>query len=274
MGKVLENIMNFINENTTLLIIICVFLIFVLIGYLIDNSIKTRKLAKMEALKGNSKEDSVQEVPIQNTIKEEPTPVVETKVEETPVPEVAPVIEEPIKVEEPVLPTVEAVEDEQEDINITPDVNISDELEPKASVDENTVEVPIVPVELPSVTEISTPEEPKANEFVIDPKINELLSRDFTKDNVTNTEPIKPIEKEVPVTETKPKYSNSKSLAEILKNSSKKETTSSKEQDLMSTVDFQHELDRLLADLNKSDDDIDNSKDSTLDETTDFSNMF
>ena len=44
MNKVLESVMNFINENTTLLIFICIFLIFVLVGYLIDNAIKTRKM--------------------------------------------------------------------------------------------------------------------------------------------------------------------------------------------------------------------------------------
>ena len=53
MDKVLENIMIFINENTNILIGICLFLIFVLIGYLIDNSIKSRR-AKMDFKKSQS----------------------------------------------------------------------------------------------------------------------------------------------------------------------------------------------------------------------------
>lgn len=76
MDKILEIVMNFINENTTLLIIICVFLIFVLIGYLIDNSIKTRKLEKSMLQKesiGNM--NPVVEVPKEPEITE--TPVVE-----------------------------------------------------------------------------------------------------------------------------------------------------------------------------------------------------
>lgn len=46
MNGTLNNIMKFINDNTYLLIGICVFLILVLIGYLIDNSIKSKKVRK------------------------------------------------------------------------------------------------------------------------------------------------------------------------------------------------------------------------------------
>ena len=46
MNEILNNIMKFINDNTYLLIGICVFLILVLIGYLIDNSIKSKKVRK------------------------------------------------------------------------------------------------------------------------------------------------------------------------------------------------------------------------------------
>ena len=48
MDKFLEKIMNFINENTMLLIIICIFLIVILVIYLIDNTIKTRRLEQEE----------------------------------------------------------------------------------------------------------------------------------------------------------------------------------------------------------------------------------
>lgn len=46
MNETLNNIMKFINENTYLLIGVCVFLILVLIGYLIDNSVKSKKVRK------------------------------------------------------------------------------------------------------------------------------------------------------------------------------------------------------------------------------------
>ncbi len=46
MSQFFEKIMIFINENTFLLIGICVFLILVLIGYLIDNSVKSKRVRK------------------------------------------------------------------------------------------------------------------------------------------------------------------------------------------------------------------------------------
>ncbi len=52
MNDTLENVMVFINENTNILIGICLFLILVLVAYLIDNSIKTRKIKK--SLKSNN----------------------------------------------------------------------------------------------------------------------------------------------------------------------------------------------------------------------------
>lgn len=44
MNDILLKIMDFINNNTLLLIGICVFLILVLIGYLIDNSVKSKRI--------------------------------------------------------------------------------------------------------------------------------------------------------------------------------------------------------------------------------------
>lgn len=46
MNETLQNIMLFINEHTLLLIGICVFLILVLVGYLIDNSVKSKRIRK------------------------------------------------------------------------------------------------------------------------------------------------------------------------------------------------------------------------------------
>ena len=74
MNDILQNIMTFINENTILLICICVFLILVLIGYLIDNSVKSKRVRndiknadqvpqniKDEIIKEAKKEDSIVE---------------------------------------------------------------------------------------------------------------------------------------------------------------------------------------------------------------------
>ena len=46
MNDVFNNVMTFINKNTYLLIGICVFLILVLIGYLIDNRVKSKRVRK------------------------------------------------------------------------------------------------------------------------------------------------------------------------------------------------------------------------------------
>ena len=46
MKDIIVKVTNFVNENTILLIGICAFLILVLIVYLIDNSIKTKKMQK------------------------------------------------------------------------------------------------------------------------------------------------------------------------------------------------------------------------------------
>lgn len=46
MNDAIESIMSFINENTTILICICLFLIVVLVIYLIETSIKSKKIDK------------------------------------------------------------------------------------------------------------------------------------------------------------------------------------------------------------------------------------
>ena len=65
MNETLNNIMKFINDNTYLLIGICVFLILVLIGYLIDNSVKSKRVRKdiknKDQVPENIKEDIIKE---------------------------------------------------------------------------------------------------------------------------------------------------------------------------------------------------------------------
>ena len=113
MEQILEKVMNFINENTMLLIIICIFLIVILVIYLIDNTIKTKRLEKMEAeKKENPEEPAIIDNPIPEKVEEPVVPVIEeptnediipedteTPIEETP----APVVEEPIVEETPVV---------------------------------------------------------------------------------------------------------------------------------------------------------------------------
>lgn len=86
MSNTFQNIMNFINDNTILLICICGFLILVLIGYLIDSSIKARKLEKSlneqnqknnENINGNMVIDYKEEQKEEPSIKQEKLPEVE-----------------------------------------------------------------------------------------------------------------------------------------------------------------------------------------------------
>lgn len=241
MDKILETIMNFINENTTLLIIICVFLIFVLIGYLIDNSIKTKRLERqMSSDTSINNEPEVIETPIEE--KKE-----ELVIEETP-------IEEPI-VEE---------------------------------INDDTVEIPTI--ELPKEEEkdeIKEVTESVGNQVNVDPKINDILLRDFANNGVSNVDteekdeeislnPISNIDSiELPKEEEsevkEPVYKNDKKLSDIFKKKdSSVETNKTDSVKLESTIDFSNELDRILQKIN--DDNL--SNDSTLDETTDYTNMF
>lgn len=65
MNDVFNDVMTFINKNTYLLIGICVFLILVLIGYLIDNSVKSKRVRKdiknKDQVPENIKEDIIKE---------------------------------------------------------------------------------------------------------------------------------------------------------------------------------------------------------------------
>lgn len=247
MDKILETIMNFINENTTLLIIICVFLIFVLIGYLIDNSIKTKRLERQmsEDIPSNP-EPEVIENPIEEK-KEEPV-VEEVKIEEPAVEEttteeeIEVPVEEETPVEEPVIPTEEVEEPVQEEIT----------------------------------------EEPVSNEFTVDPKINDMLLRDFSTNGVASVDleenepeislnPINNIDNIDLPKEDKPVYKNDKKLSDIFKKKESSEPVVNNTSRLENTVDFSNELDRILQKLDETNS---AANDSTLDETQDYTNMF
>ena len=301
MNKFIDNVMNFINENTTLLIIICVFLIFVLIAYLIDNSIKTKKLAKMQNNILSEEENTV----VSGTVIPKET-VVEPKIETEEIPKPLETVEEPVTpvVETPVEPapvdlSTVMPEVKEEVIPIEPEVPAVDEMEKTDKIDVITE------------NDMYEPVEGTSNELVVDPAINDILLKDFTKNDtikeiekideeekedislnpINNISRIEPIEEEkvtLPTPEVtfepelpkvtfepvlpkeeekKSPYKNDKKLSDIFK---KKD---SKEEDLLNTMSLENELDRILSKLN-SDTDSNESKDSTLDETMDFSNMF
>ena len=224
MDKFLETIMNFINENTTLLIIICVFLILVLIGYLIDNSIKTKKLEK-QMIK-DEKEDKKETI-VNNDI---PSIVKEEKKSEI-------------------------------DPNMEIDLDFRTDEEKER---DNKLESP----------------EPIVNEVSVDPAINDLLLRDFASNNIeeNNEEEISinpindvynldmPEEEVVEAPKEDSLYKNDKKLSDIFK----KKSPVNEKPNLEKTEDYSNELDKILKKLNE----VSGSDDSTLDETTDFSNMF
>ncbi len=249
MDKILEIVMNFINENTTLLIIICVFLIFVLIGYLIDNSIKTRKLEKSM---------------LQNESIGNMNPVVE-------------VPKEPEVTETPVVEEVKPAIDPNTEINLDFRTEEEKEADKKPAIDPNTeINLDFRTEEEKEAEEVK--EEPVVNEITVEPAINDLLLRDFSTEGAKTVdieEPVKEEEKPVEsviktdtINNSESLYKNDKKISDIFK----KKTNVVKEEpvNLEKTADFNNELDRILQKLNEAN----KTNDSTLDETQDFTNMF
>jgi uncharacterized protein YdaU (DUF1376 family) len=196
MNNVLQNIMYFINDNTILLICICGFLILVLIGYLIDSSIKARNLEKSISLT-NKNNINTETDKFYNQTKEENVDI----------------------------PVKENIEDSKEEFPKQEEIKE----EPKEIIE----------------TKVEEPEEVK----------NEVLPDFIEQKPIEET---KPQEEVVKVEEPK---NNNKKLSEILGGINK--NTETKIED--NSVD--NELDRIMKKL-------DSNKDRTLDETTDFNNMF
>jgi hypothetical protein len=139
MEQFLEKVMNFINENTMLLILICIFLIIVLVIYLIDNSIKTKRLEQEELAKKNNPEtptvlnSNPDVIPVEDN--KEETPVVE----ETEVKEPEAVTEPEVKEEPPVVPIEEIKEEVETPVETATDINIDDLLNRDYSVNNEVV---------------------------------------------------------------------------------------------------------------------------------------
>lgn len=163
MKEIIEKVTNFINENTMLLIGICAFLIIVLIVYLIDNSIKTKKMQKaikeMDEVEDNVingslddevKKETVNDAPIETDIKDEET-------------------------EEPTFDSISLVEEEKEIVN-----------EPVEEKVETT------PIEEAPVETYSEPvvEEPKVEEskFTNKKSLSEILSKKKESINVNDAD--------------------------------------------------------------------------------------
>lgn len=246
MNDILEKVMNFINENTMTLIIICIFLILVLIGYLIDNSIKTRKLEKEEKLKNKEKEleeKSNIEISVEPEI--EPSinnPIEEVKDEEESIevkqinPEVTPVIEEKV---------IEEIKEEKK-------VDESDKMEELLNKDFSNNNIDVDDIDITPDVDLDTVINGKDKKEKVEPVIEE----------------VKAIEKEEP----KSIYKSNKNLSDIFGKKPQTSNTEETNKKLETTQDYSDELDRILSKI--SDEENDYSKDSTLDETQDFSNRF
>lgn len=246
MNDILEKVMNFINENTMTLIIICIFLILVLIGYLIDNSIKTRKLEKEEKLKNKEKElEEKSNIEISVEPEVEPSinnPIEEVKDEEESIevkqinPEVTPVIEEKV---------IEEIKEEKK-------VDESDKMEELLNKDFSNNNIDVDDIDITPDVDLDTVINGKDKKEKVEPVIEE----------------VKAIEKEEP----KSIYKSNKNLSDIFGKKPQTSNTEETNKKLETTQDYSDELDRILSKI--SDEENDYSKDSTLDETQDFSNRF
>lgn len=246
MNDILEKVMNFINENTMTLIIICIFLILVLIGYLIDNSIKTRKLEKEEKLKNKEKElEEKSNIEISVEPEVEPSinnPIEEVKDEEESIevkqinPEVTPVIEEKV---------IEEIKEEKK-------VDESDKMEELLNKDFSNNNIDVDDIDITPDVDLDTVINGKDKKEKVEPVIEEVIA----------------IEKEEP----KSIYKSNKNLSDIFGKKPQTSNTEETNKKLETTQDYSDELDRILSKI--SDEENDYSKDSTLDETQDFSNRF
>ncbi len=188
MDQILEKVMNFINENTMLLIIICIFLIVILVIYLIDNTIKSRKL-EQEELEKKENPEPIPTPKIDNSIPEvktEEAPVIEPVAEEVKEePEVV-VPETPVVEPEVVAPVEEAVEDTAIEINS----NIDELLNKDYSENNKLVEtIETKPVVEPVTPVVETPKSKYTNDKKLsdifgkkeEPKVNNIeTTQDFS----------------------------------------------------------------------------------------------
>ena len=217
MNEILNNIMKFINDNTYLLIGICVFLILVLIGYLIDNSIKSKKVRKdvknetmAKEAQSNSAvnnisidkkedimtkpfEEKTEDLIIDDNINKVIQPVEPEKVNPTPN-EIKDEITEPINFNfdldsiktQPEISQNKVEEPEQLNNNF---VNDNGEITGPISFDLDAKNESLNNIEQPSLNNEVTIEEPKVDNTNITDEITEPINFDFDLNSInTKTE--------------------------------------------------------------------------------------
>lgn len=217
MNEILNNIMKFINDNTYLLIGICVFLILVLIGYLIDNSIKSKKVRKdvknetmAKEAQSNSAvnnisidkkedimtkpfEEKTEDLIIDDNINKVIQPVEPEKVNPTPN-EIKDEITEPINFNfdldsiktQPEISQSKVEEPEQLNNNF---VNDNGEITGPISFDLDAKNESLNNIEQPSLNNEVTIEEPKVDNTNITDEITEPINFDFDLNSInTKTE--------------------------------------------------------------------------------------
>ena len=168
MKEIIEKVTNFINENTMLLIGICAFLIIVLIVYLIDNSIKTRKTQK--AIKEMDEvEDKVIDSNLNDEVPEDDTPVdIHIKDEE--------------KETEPEFDSISLVDEDKE---------YEEETEVDEPVAPSNVQEEIKSEDIPS-EEIKVEEKPEESKFTNKKSLSEILAK--KKETINNNDADKTLE--------------------------------------------------------------------------------
>ena len=214
MNDVFNNVMTFINKNTYLLIGICVFLILVLIGYLIDNSIKSKKVRKdvknetmVKEAQSNSAvnnisidkkedimtkpfEEKTEDLIIDDNINKVIQPVEPEKVNPTPN-EIKDEITEPINFDldsiktQPEISQSKVEESEQLNNNF---VNDNGEITGPISFDLDAKNESLNNIEQPSLNNEVTIEEPKVDNTNITYEITEPINFDFDLNSI-NTKP-------------------------------------------------------------------------------------
>ena len=257
MNEFVDNALEFINENTTLLIIICVFLIFVLVLYLINSSVQAKKLEKQKLKELTSETNEIKNENI----------VLDTDISK----------QEEVNIEQTAESNESQVEEPQE---YTPIEDIITDTFPVEN------EVPIETTNEESI-EPQAENENYVNSINVEPEVNDILLKDFSSnENIVNVETnmenkedvqINPIENNVELNPIENNYvelvkEEEKSQSSFYKNDKKITDIFSKKKEEKSESIEENEIDRILAKINELQ--TSSSEDSTLEETQEFNNMF
>lgn len=162
MNEIMQNIMVFINEHTLLLIGICVFLILVLIGYLIDNSVKSKRIRNdiknPDQVPMNIKEEIIKEAEKKEIKKED------AKVNDTPIVEPVSNTDVNAKINEPLILDNNA----SLDIKETPTLDLNSTID----ITNEPANDSFPTLDLNSSNDVLNIEEAKPEPIVQDPDLN------------------------------------------------------------------------------------------------------